>query len=308
MKQSIWADDDTARFLRLRIKTFYNMDYFERIVLPLLDLPSEGHVLDIGCGYGGLSLLLARARSDLHIRGVDLEQGALESAASIALQEGLDNLSFQPGDGHQLEFSDDQFDAVMCQTVLTHVREAVTVISEMVRVLKPGGVFMAAEYTDSGAWTRFDNQAGLERDEAWHQKYFRVLRLFAQGKRNLGRGDEQLGVRIPALVTAAGLEVFDVRLNDRVMHVIPPYRYLKQKEYVELLEAFYAPDRDSKGLLLNIESLQAAGGSQEEAEWLYNARDNEAIRQALEARILSMVSAYMLYLTFAKKPIAPGLV
>ena len=181
MTQSIWADDDVARFLRLRIKTFYNLDYFERIVLPLLDLPSEGQVLDVGCGYGGLSLLLARARPDLHITGVDPETGALKSAASIALQEGLVNLSYQPGDGHQLEFSDDQFDAVVCQTVLTHVRDALTVITEMVRVLKPGGVCMAAEYTDLGAWTKFDNQTNPARDEAWHQKRFRVARLFMQG-------------------------------------------------------------------------------------------------------------------------------
>jgi len=302
MTQSIWADDDTARFLRLRIKTFYNSDYFERIVLPLLDLPSEGQVLDVGCGYGGLSLLLARARPDLHITGVDLETGALESAASIALQEGLGNLSFQPGDGHRLEFSDDQFDAVVCQTVLTHVRDALTVITEMVRVLKPGGVCMAAEYTDLGAWTKFDNQTNPARDEAWHQKRFRVARLFMQGKRNLGRGDDQLGIQIPALLTVAGLEVFDVRLNDRALHVIPPYRYPKQQDYVELLKAYYAPDPDRKGLAQNIETLGAAGGSDEEAEWLYNINDDEAIRQALEERTLSMVSAYMLYLTFAKKP------
>ena len=303
MKQSIWADDDTARFLRLRIKTFYNMDYFERIVLPLLDLPSEGHVLDVGCGYGGLSLLLARARPDLHITGVDPETGALKSAASIALQEGLVNLSYQPGDGHQLEFLDDQFDAVVCQTVLTHVRDAVTVISEMRRVLKPGGVCMAAEYTETGAWTKFDNQDNPARDEAWHQKRFRVMRLFMQGKRSLGRGDEQLGIQIPALLTATGLEVFDVRLNDRALHVIPPYRCPKQQDYVELLKAFYSPDSDRKGLALHIETLKAAGGSDEEAEWLYNINNDESIRQALEDRTLSMVSAYMLYLTFAKKPV-----
>jgi ubiquinone/menaquinone biosynthesis C-methylase UbiE len=302
MTQSIWADDDTARFLRLRIKTFYNMDYFERIVLPLLDLPPGGQVLDVGCGYGGLSLLLGGARPDLHITGVDPETGALESAASIALQEGLVNLSFQPGDGHRLEFPGDQFDAVVCQTVLTHVRDVVTVISEMVRVLKPGGVYMAAEYTDLGVWTKFGNQRNPPDDEAWHQKYFRLARLFMQGKRSLGRGDDQLGIQIPALLTAAGLEVFDVRLNDRALHVIPPYRYPKQQDYVELLKAYYAPDPDRKGLAQNIETLAAAGGCAEEAEWLYNVYDDEAVRQALDERTLSMVSAYMLYLTFARKP------
>jgi len=303
-QKSIWADEDTARFLRLRVKTFYNADYFERIVMPLLNLPPAGQVLDIGCGYGGLSLLLARSRSDLHLTGIDMETGALESAANMAHQDGLANVKFEQGDGLQLKYEANQFDAVVCQTVLTHVRDAEAVVREMTRVLKPGGVFMAAEYTNSGAWTAFDNIETPKRDEAWHQRYFRVARLFMQGKQALGRGDDRLGNRVPSLVTAAGLEVFDVRLNDRVLHVIPPHQQPKQKEHAELLKAFYAPDPDRKGLTRSIETLRAAGGTEEDANWLYNADDDAAMRQALEERTLSTVSAYMLYLTFARKPAA----
>jgi ubiquinone/menaquinone biosynthesis C-methylase UbiE len=106
-------------------------------VIPLLDLPPAGQVLDVGCGYGGLALLLAQTRSDLHIVGVDRETGALESAAQTALQAGWANVEFVQGDGHQLEYPANRFDAV---------------VREMARVLKPGGVFMAAEYTSSGAY------------------------------------------------------------------------------------------------------------------------------------------------------------
>lgn len=305
-QNSIWTDEDTARFLRLRVKTFYNADYFERIVMPLLDLPPAGQVLDVGCGYGGLSLLLARLRSDLNITGVDMETGALESAAYAASQDGLTNVKFEQGDAHQLQSETNRFDAVVCQTVLTHVRDAETVVRQMARVLKPGGVFMAAEYTNSGAWTAYDNVENPKRDEAWYQKYFRVARLFIQGKHALGRGDDRLGNRVPLLATAAGLNVFDVRLNDRALHVIPPYPHSKQADYLDLLKALYAPDPDRKGLAQNIETLRAAEGTEEDATWLYNAVDDAAMRQALDERTLSMVSAYMLYLTFARKPSAPS--
>ena len=49
-----WTDEKNARFLRLRMKSFWNTDYFEKIILPLLDLPNNGFILDVGCGNGGI--------------------------------------------------------------------------------------------------------------------------------------------------------------------------------------------------------------------------------------------------------------
>jgi SAM-dependent methyltransferase len=288
--------------LSLRVKTFYNADYFERIILPLLDIPQHGHALDVGCGYGGLSLLLARARPDLQITGVDVETGALESAAKSAAQDKLANVRFEAGDAHQLKFEQDVFEAVVCQTLLTHVSDARKVVREMARVLKPGGVFMAAEYTITGGWTDYDNVGDPKRDEAWHQEYFRIRRLFSKGKLALGRGDDSVGLRVPLLATAAGLDVFDFRLNDRALHVIPPYNHAKQQDYVEFLSTWYPPDADQKYLERRIETLLAAGGTEEDAHWLNGAEDTAALRKAIEERTLTKLSAYRLYLTFARKP------
>ncbi|MCC6614136.1 MAG: class I SAM-dependent methyltransferase [Anaerolineae bacterium] len=299
---SIWVDEDTAKFLRLRVKTFYNADYFERIMLPLMNIPQSGHVLDVGCGYGGLSIVLAELRPDLHITGMDIEPTALESAADGARQKGLANLTLEQGDAHQLKYGDSRFDAVLCQTVLTHVRDAAPVVREMVRVLKPNGVFMAAEYTSVGPVSAYNSVEDEKRDDAWYEKLFRLSRLLMKGKRALGRGDDYLGVRVPVLAATAGLDVFDVRLNDRVLHVIPPYRHPKQEDYLELLKAYYAPDPDCTGLAQNIELLCAAGGTEEDAEWLYNVVDAAAARQAIADSNLMEISAYMLYLTFARKP------
>ena len=48
--------------------------------------------------------------------------------------------------------------------------------------------------------------------------------------------------------------------------------------------------------------MKAAGCTEEEAAWLYNAEDDAAIQKAIEERILTRVSAFPLFLTFARKP------
>lgn len=301
-QNSIWADEDMANFLRLRIKTFYNGDYFERIILPLMNIPQNGRVLDVGCGYGGLSLTLAGLRPDLHILGVDVEADALASAAAAATQSGWANVAFEQGDGHQLKYEDNQFDAVLCQTLLIHVRDAQAVVRDMTRVLKPGGVFFAAEFSFTGTDIGYDSSNDARLDRNWHSENHRIYHLYMDGKKALGLGDNRDGWRIPLLATNAGLDVFDVRLNDRTLHVIPPYSHQKQKDYLELLKVFYIPsnENDLKDL---ISKIQAGGGTEGDAQWWFRSVDKEAILKAIADNLLTMISADLLFLTFARKPI-----
>ena len=296
-----WSDDDNSVFLRLRMKTFWNFDYFERIILQLLNLPQSGRVLDVGCGNGGISLLLADLRPDLQILGVDYEPKPLEDASTYAARNGLKNLTFEQGDAHNLKYDDATFDGVLCQTVLTHVRDAQAVVKEMTRVLKSGGVFFAAEYTDS-AMSNYDNVHFNERDEAWYREYYRINLLFMKGKKVLGRGDNTVGVRVPLLATQAGLDVYDVRLNDRVMHVFPPYRHEKQRNYLELSKTANAAETDDKWVRLTIETVTAGGGTEADGRWFHNAIDSAGIIRAIEEGTFTAMGSFPLYLTFAKKP------
>lgn len=295
-----WSDDDNSVFLRLRMKTFWNFDYFERIILPLLDLPQSGRVLDVGCGNGGISLLLADLRPDLSILGMDYEPKPLEGASTYAERNGLKNLTFEQGDAHNLKYEDESFDGVLCQTVLTHVSDAQAVVKEMTRVLKRGGVFFAAEYTNS-AMANYDNVHFDKRDEAWYREYYRINLMFMKGKKALGRGDDTIGVRVPLLATQAGLGVYDVRINDRAMHGFPPYRHEKQRNYLELVKIGNAPDTDDKWLKLTIETIIAGGGTEEDGRWFHHAIDSAGIVRAIEEGTFTATGSFPLYLTFARK-------
>jgi len=85
------------------------MDYFQDIILPLLNFPAGGHILDVGCGNGGVCFLLAELRPDLQITGVDLEPKPIADAAAFAKRHGLVQIQFEQGNTHQLHFVEGTF-------------------------------------------------------------------------------------------------------------------------------------------------------------------------------------------------------
>jgi hypothetical protein len=147
----------------------------------------------------------------------------------------------------------------------------------------------------------YDNVDTPNHDDAWRGEYFRISQIYRRGKKALGLGDEEIGSRVPELATKAGLDVFDVRLNDRALHLIPPYAHDKQKDYAEFLRQGIALDTSGTFLKYTTEIVQAGGGSEAEARWLYYAFDEPGQLKALEEGTLTMVNAYCLYLTFARK-------
>lgn len=100
-------------------------------------------VLDVACGPGGFTGMLAKGLKDFdQITGVDLDEEMIERAHQNFDQE---NVAFKVMNATQLDFPDDNFDLVSCAFSLHHLPEPADAITEIKRVLKPGGTAVLVE-------------------------------------------------------------------------------------------------------------------------------------------------------------------
>lgn len=109
--------------------------------LERLDLGSTDRVLDLATGPGTAALLAAERVPNGSVVGVDISdrfiQVATESAASVA------NLRFSRSPMEQLELPDGTFDAASCVLGLMYAAPVESALTELARVLTPGGRFAA---------------------------------------------------------------------------------------------------------------------------------------------------------------------
>ncbi len=149
-------------------------------------------LLDCGCGPGTITAGLARATAPGAVTGIDLEESQLDIARDNAAKIGIGNVTFERGDVYDLPFQDDGFDAVFSHAMLEHMHDPVSVLKEMRRVLKPGGL-VGIRSIDLGATLIAPHDAVLtEAHDTWRR--FR---------RHCG-GDPFMGRRLRALLRQAG--------------------------------------------------------------------------------------------------------
>jgi SAM-dependent methyltransferase len=105
----------------------------------LLRLPAKARVLEIGCGDGALWQRNAdRTPAGWRVTLCDLSPGMLTGAREKRLTFPL-----VQGDAQQLPLADGQFDGVVANHMLYHMRSLKTALAEVKRVLRPGGKLFA---------------------------------------------------------------------------------------------------------------------------------------------------------------------
>jgi len=99
-------------------------------------------VLELGCGNGGIwKANLSKISGDVHLVLTDLSEGMLSAARENL--PGLECVEYKVMDAQDIAYSDGVFDVVIANHMLYHVPDRRRALSEVARVLKPDGVFLA---------------------------------------------------------------------------------------------------------------------------------------------------------------------
>lgn len=114
-------------------------------VLKMVSATNPVNILDIATGTGDLAILLSKSDA-LSITGLDLSAGMLEVGKQKIKSLNLDNkIKMVQGDSENLPFEDNSFDAITVAFGIRNFEDLEKGLSEILRVLKPGGVFVILE-------------------------------------------------------------------------------------------------------------------------------------------------------------------
>ncbi len=119
-------------------------------------LVAGSRVLDVGCGLGRTSRLIAKAFPRSEVVGLDRSPKAIRSARALARQEGLTNLTFVIADA-ALWRAGRRFGVAFAFDALHDQADPVGVARAVYRALEPGGLFVAIE---PAAWSRLGRNIG----------------------------------------------------------------------------------------------------------------------------------------------------
>lgn len=128
------------------IISFQRHKAWRRDVMKEMKVSKGASALDVCCGTGDWSISLAEAvGANGKVIGLDFSQNMLSIAKGKNNELQYDHLEFLHGNAMELPFEDNSFDYVTIGFGLRNVPDYMTVLKEMYRVVKPGGVVACLE-------------------------------------------------------------------------------------------------------------------------------------------------------------------
>ncbi len=125
----------------------FGQDYFwRRFAVKKMNLKSSDRILDVACGTCMFTKEALRQVPTLHVEALDFNKEMLSQGETRIKRAGLmTHVNLVQGDAMELPYEDNTFDAAMSGFAMRNVPDIQQVITEMKRVVKPGGKVVVLE-------------------------------------------------------------------------------------------------------------------------------------------------------------------
>jgi ubiquinone/menaquinone biosynthesis C-methylase UbiE len=174
-------------------------DFTERLIREHIE-PGM-HVLDVGCGNGEISLMIAAAvGANGSVHGIDTNPDAISTASSSAAAQGLHNCTFSVGDINCAP--GEKFDVIFGRRILMYVPDPARTVQSLKAALKSGGIMLFQESDESGTILNGEEMPLHVQVQNWIWETVR-----REG------GHTHIGSEMYGLMKAAGLSVRDYQTD-----------------------------------------------------------------------------------------------
>ncbi|HHQ8913436.1 TPA: methyltransferase domain-containing protein [Bacillus cereus] len=209
MKTYDWNSKLT--YLKNTRDLYYNVDYVRFLVNTVWKITKPVHIVDFGCGYGYLGLLLMPLLpGGSKYTGVDSGETLLAEARELFRLLPYET-EFLEGDATEIELND-TYDIAICHAFLLHMSLPKTMLQKMMHSVKSGGKIICFE----PHW--ISNMSSYFLDGENQSEIIRLgtlQKLFESDTQRSGK-DGNIGMKIPIYLSELGVENIECRVSDKV--------------------------------------------------------------------------------------------
>ncbi|MEH7435360.1 class I SAM-dependent methyltransferase, partial [Bacillus thuringiensis] len=190
---------------------YYNIDYVSFLVNSVWKISEPVHVVDYGCGYGYLGLLLMPLLPEgSKYTGIDSGETLLAEARELFRSLPYES-EFLEGDAIEIELND-TYDIAICHAFLLHMTTPEIMLQKMIHSVKKGGKIICFE----PHW--ISNMASYLLDGEKQSEFIQLgvlQKLFENDTQRNGK-DGNIGMKIPIYLSELGVKNIECRVSDKV--------------------------------------------------------------------------------------------
>ena len=208
--------DDKFDYLKLTRSLYLNIDYLQFLVEKVWKITTKVDVVDFGCGYGYLGLVLMPLLPEgSTYTGVDISEELINKGREIFKAVPFKH-KFIVSSANGIPEKDDTFDIAICNSVLMHIPEPDAVLTEMKRITKNDGMIISCESN----WNAVNALMYIDGIKKSNITDLGFLQILFERVHEKTKTDGNIGMKMPVIMARNNIKNIQARISDAVRIVL----------------------------------------------------------------------------------------